>query len=203
MLVYTYHHLVPFTDDQEGGRFDFAQCFPGQIGPAASGNHRSDALADFRGRHQRSRSACAGAEITDSQMFDLVFLSHPNGGLRQSRRQQADVETELPALEIHFLLFLREQVKQEGAETGFLKGAGHGLIAWTKTAAAAPMGEEYHGLGGRQDTQFATQRNWARRNTNVNPLGDDILAVHKVARFISNSIYIVGWIGKNSISEKR
>ena len=145
--------IVVAADDQQGRRLDDVQTGTGQVGTAPARNHRPDGIGMAGGRHQRGRGTRAGAKAAQAECAGLRLRTQPIRGTRQAIRQERDVKNLLPVLSLP----LFEQIHQKRRQASFLKHTGHELVTWAEAAAAAAVGEQYHGRCLRWHMQYAAQ----------------------------------------------
>jgi hypothetical protein len=71
--------------------------------------------------------------------------------------QQLDVEAQATAGPFGRLLLGGQQIEQEGGQARPLEHGGHQAVAGAQPAAAAPVGEQHHALGGGRYGQVGGQ----------------------------------------------
>jgi hypothetical protein len=71
--------------------------------------------------------------------------------------QQLDVEAQATAGTLGRLLLAGQQIQQQGGQAGLLELGGNQAVAGAQPAAAAPVGEQHHALGGGRYGQVGGQ----------------------------------------------
>src|SRR5262249_31923697 len=103
---------------------------------------RNDGLDDFGALRSGDQSGCRTStrpEISDRQVCGLTLMSYPVGGADQPLSQQINVEPEMGRLDVHSLLFGREQVNEQGSQACFAKGLRDRAVSRAMSTAAATV----------------------------------------------------------------
>lgn len=151
------HGTVAAADHQQRGRPHPTEDVPSQVGSPATGDHRS-----HRGRpvgsHQQSRpGAGACPKQADGQAAGAPLGSQPVQRGGEPAGQQLDVEAQATAGALGRLLLGGQQIQQQGGQARPLKLGGNQAVAGAQPAAAAPVGEQHHALGGGRYGQVGGQ----------------------------------------------
>ena len=142
ILVEPQDQIVASAHDQQRGRLDLRQRSSRQVGSPASGHDSANGRSEFRRRDQCGRATGAGSEIAKAQLLRRQLLDDPFRGGFESAGQERDVESEMTVASVGGLFWSRQQIEQEGAESGFSNRGGDELVSRTVPTAATAMGEE-------------------------------------------------------------
>jgi hypothetical protein len=91
-----------------------------------------------------------------------VCIGNPGGDLLESRREQVNIETEIVGAQTDALFLWRQEVKEQRADTSSAYDLSHVLIAWTVTAATAPVCKEHNAARLCRNVYVTIQRCFAR-----------------------------------------
>ena len=147
------HLRIARADDQQRRRPHERQPVARQIGTPAPRDDGPHVVAERGRRPQRRAGAGRGPEVADRQAVRDGFVADPARHGLEPRRQQRDVEDEIPAA----LLVLGEKVEQQRREAGRLEASRHRPVARAEAAAAAAVGEDDEALGRLRDGEVAPQ----------------------------------------------
>jgi hypothetical protein len=173
LLVQFDDRFITLTDDQERRRFDLRENWRGQIGSPTARYNGSDGVAQLSSRKECSGGASARSEIARTQVLRFGLLADPGdlllkppGRIYQSRRKQANIEAEMACIDIHGLLFARQQIEEQCADARLTNDARDELVARTEAAAAAAMREEHDASRALRQFERPLERHLARRDVN-------------------------------------
>jgi hypothetical protein len=157
------HLTIGFSDDEERWCGNFRQHSGGHVRPAAAADDRPDGLRSLHRRHERSSSSRARAKVAQPETAYVALGQQPVGRSQQPLGKKGDVKTQSSGAKLNRLLLLCEEVEEQRAQTRTVQHLGDEVIAWTKSAAPAPMREEHHTVRLGRKREVAVQHHVAGR----------------------------------------
>ena len=144
---------VRAAHDEERRCVGPAQPIASKVRAAAARYDSADRPRRICSRDEGGAGACAGAEVPDRRVAQVLALAKPVGGRTQAVREQADIEHVGAILR----LCIGEQIEQQRAEAGFLQSAGYELVPRTLPPTAAAVRKQHHPMVRLRCSQIAAQ----------------------------------------------
>ena len=167
---------VGAPNDEQRRRAHRAEVLAREVGASSTRDDGTDRLGSASGGDECRGTAGARAEQANWELRCPRLRPQPSGDPSEAVGQELDVEPVLPGARVNPVLFLRQEVDQEGGEPAVLEAFGDESIARTVSTAPAAVREQDEASCVARAREVAVELRAGNRNPNRLRAFSDVVA---------------------------